>query len=47
MCAEWRNDPEAGDYVELTAGGGIVEFDLDRDDGKLFSCLLASCNLNL
>ena len=34
MRAEWKGGQgEAGNYVELNAGGGIAGFNINRDDG--------------
>jgi hypothetical protein len=34
MRADWTgNGDEAGSYVEIYAGGGILGFDVSRDDG--------------
>jgi len=33
MCADWEKHGEAGSYVEQYAGGGIMGFNVSRDDG--------------
>lgn len=45
MQAGWNgSDGEAGDFVELNAGGGILGFNISRDDGARSLICPTSCN---